>query len=98
MHGDVLVWFGEDSATLVIGGKGPIETNWALSDLLQVEVESGMGYNAEYLLMGFASFLSGEYANMIFLRRGALYLTFLELPLLPRASVPSTRALCSKVL
>nr|QUQ06876.1 NADH dehydrogenase subunit 1 [Dryopteris crassirhizoma] len=41
------------------------ETNRALSDPPEAEAESVAGYNAEYLLMGFAPFLSGEYANMI---------------------------------
>ncbi|KAH7444774.1 hypothetical protein KP509_02G090800 [Ceratopteris richardii] len=99
MHGDVLVWFGEDSATLIpFFISRPAETNWALSDLLEAEAESVVGYNAEYLLMGFAPFLSGEYANMILMRCGALYPTFVELPLSTGASVPSTRALCSKLL
>ncbi|KAH7433610.1 hypothetical protein KP509_07G077600 [Ceratopteris richardii] len=98
MHGDVLLWFGEDSTTLEYYDCHPNEANWALSNLLEVEAESVMGYNVEYLLMGFASFLSGEYANMIFVRCGALYLTFLELPLLLGANVPSTRALYSKLL
>ena len=47
--------------------------------------------------MGFALFLSGEYANMILMRCGALHPTFVELPLSAGASVP-LRALCSKLL
>lgn len=47
--------------------------------------------------MGFAPSLSGEYANMILMRCGALHPTFVELSLSAGASV-SSRALCSKLL
>ncbi|MCO5562175.1 hypothetical protein L7F22_066861 [Adiantum nelumboides] len=111
MHGDVLVWFGEDSAhtdliwfcillflvLIPFFISRPAETNWALFDLLEAEAELVVGHNAEYLLMGFAPFLLGEYANMILMRCGALYLTFVEFPLSARASV-FLRALCSKLL
>lgn len=73
------------------------ETNRALSDPPEAEAESVAGYNAEYLLMGFAPSLSGEYANMILMRCGALHPTFVELSLSAGASV-SSRALCSKLL
>jgi NADH:ubiquinone oxidoreductase subunit H len=55
------------------------ETNQVPFDLPEVEVELVAGYNVEYSSMGFAFSFSGEYANMILMRCGALHLTFVRL-------------------